>query len=158
MLGLAFQFFDRAGHGLNRLVLLQYAEPGCLIRLLLGLRADIVNRGLDPLFNGKLEFALCVVERAFLAYQLGLCLLRLRELRIISLQGLTKLIKLGTLGLEFSSCGFSRFLALRRNNLVALGREPLFDLILDLLSRLFKLFTFLPQGFCLPRDLRVLAG
>ena len=85
-------------------------------------------------------------------------LLCLRQLGVVGLQRLPHFIKLSALQLNLDSDGLPRLTRLGRNNLAALGGEPLLHLLLDLLSRLLNLLALLPQGFGLAPDLSILAG
>src|SRR5260370_38511779 len=158
LLGLAAELFDGTRHRLNGLVLLGDLQARGFIRFLLGFGADVVNRGLDTLFNRKIHFALFISQCALLAYQLGLSLLRLSQLGIVGFQVLAQLGGLSLLGLQMARNRFTGFLGLGRHQLAALGRQPLPDLLFLLFTPLAARVLLLAQGLGPSSYLGVLGG
>src|SRR5258708_20749779 len=158
LLGLAPELFDGTRHRLNGLVLLGDLQARGFIRFLLGFGADVVNRGLATLFNRNIHFPLFISQSPLLAYQLGLSLLRLSHLGLVGFQVIAQLGGLSLLGLQMARNRFTGFLGLGRHQLAAFGRQPLPDLVFNLVTRLGDRVLLLAQALGPSRSLAVLAA
>jgi hypothetical protein len=99
LLGLALQLLDRPRHRLYGLVFFRNAQPCGFIRFLPGLLMNLGDRGLDAPLDGQIEFALFLIQRSLLAYQLGLGSLRFRQFSVVGFKRLAKFSGLVCFGL-----------------------------------------------------------
>ena len=94
LLGLALQLLDLLLHGEDRLLLLLYLQPQCLLGIGLGPRLDFGLLFPHALFNGKVQLAPGFVQLPLLAHRLGLRLLGLLKLGFALVDSFRQLFQL----------------------------------------------------------------